>query len=87
MIFSAPLRNCSIFQVERLVIVTQRYHLYRAIYNAERMGLEACGIPSSPQAYTGQFGFDVREYLARVKDFLLGIFQPYPTYLGEAIPV
>ena len=85
--YESMYRARDIFQVERLLIVTQEYHLYRAIYNAERMGLKAYGVPSSLQPYTHQFRFDVREYLARVKDFIWGIVQPYPTYLGEAIPV
>ena len=85
--YESMYRARDIFQVERLVIVTQRYHLYRAIYNAERMGLEAYGVPSSLQRYTHQIHFDIREYLARVKDFIWGVFQPYPTYLGGSIPI
>ncbi|MCL2811318.1 MAG: YdcF family protein [Clostridia bacterium] len=85
--YESMYRARDIFQAESLLIVTQRYHLYRAIYNAERMGLEAYGVPSCLRPYTHQFQFDVREYLARVKDFIFGIVQPHPTYLGEAIPV
>ena len=80
-------RARDIFRVKKLVIVTQRYHLYRAIYNAERMGLEAYGVPSNLQRYGRQPYFSFREYLARVKDFIWGVFQPRPTYLGEAIPI
>ncbi len=85
--YESMYRARDIFQVKKVLIVTQHYHLYRAIYDAERMGLEAYGIPSDLQQYRRQAFFDLREYLARVKDFIWGIFQPQPTYLGEPIPV
>ncbi len=85
--YESMYRARDIFQVKKMVIVTQHYHLYRALYNADRMGIQAVGIPSDLHHYRRQTFFDAREYAARVKDFLWGIFQPYPTYLGEAIPV
>jgi len=85
--YESMYRARDIFRVEGLVIVTQRYHLYRAVYNAERMGLEAYGISSDLQRYANQRYFDFREYLARVKDFVWGVVQPPPTYLGEPIPI
>jgi len=53
-----------------VLIVTHRYHLYRSIYIARSMGLTAYGIPCDTVRYTGQFNRDVREILARDKDFL-----------------
>ena len=85
--YESMYRARDIFQVEELVIVTQGYHLYRAIYNAERMGLRAWGVSSDLRSYSGQRYFDLREYIARVKDFVWGIFQPLPTYLGEPVPI
>jgi len=85
--YESMYRARDIFQAEKMIIVTQHYHLYRAIYNAERMGLEVYGVPSDLRRYTRQWYFDLREYAARVKDFFFGIIQPYPTYLGEPIPV
>ena len=54
----------------RLLIVTQKYHLFRALYLAERMGIEADGYPSDPRAYRGQIFRDIREIGARVKDVI-----------------
>ncbi len=85
--YESMYRARDIFQVKKAVIVTQHFHLNRAIYNAQRMGIEAYGIPSDLHTHPRQLYFECREYLARVKDFFWGIFQPYPTYLGEAIPV
>ena len=59
----------------------------RALYIARQLGVEAWGVPSDPRAYSGQIARDLREILARDKDFLACLFQPKPTYLGEPIPV
>ena len=80
-------RAKEIFQAKRIIIVTQEYHLYRALYIADALGIEAYGVHSDYRNYAGQAGFDVREVLARNKDFLSCIFVPEPTYLGEVIPI
>ncbi len=80
-------RARDVFKAEKIIIVTQSYHLYRALYIAKRLGLEAYGAASDQARYYGQFTRDVREYIARVKDFVKCIFKPEPTFLGEAIPV
>ena len=80
-------RAKEIFGAERILIVTQEYHLYRALYVAEALGLEAWGVAADYRSYSGQFSRDVREVLARVKDFGMSIFKPEPTYLGETIPI
>ena len=85
--YESMYRASDIFEVKKVIVVTQHYHLYRALYNAERMGIEAYGVPSDVRHYARQRYFDVREYLARVKDFVWGIFQPAPTYLGAPIPI
>lgn len=85
--YESMYRARDIFKAESVVIVTQEYHLYRAIYNAESMGLDACGVPADLRGYAGQTTRELREILARCKDFIYCIFSPKPTYLGEAIPV
>lgn len=85
--YESVARAKEVFKAEKIIIVTQQYHLYRAVYLAERYGLEAYGVAADYRSYTGQFKRDVREVLARVKDWGTGIFKPEPTYLGEAIPI
>ena len=80
-------RAKEIFQVEKVLIVTQTYHLYRAMYIGEQLGLEVYGVAAEYREYSGQFARDVREVLARVKDFGMCIFKPDPVYLGEVIPI
>lgn len=85
--YESVYRAKEIFGVDKLVIVTQDYHLYRALYIAEKLGIEAYGVNSDYRIYWGQTHREVREILARCKDFAVTIFKPEPTWLGESIPV
>lgn len=60
--------------VERIIVVTQTYHLYRALYIAEKMGLDACGASADIRSYRSQMYREIREILARTKDFYKVIF-------------
>ena len=80
-------RAKEIFQAKKIIIVTQQYHLYRAVYIAQALGLEAYGVSCDYRSYVGQLGYDIREALARVKDFGTSLLKPEPTYLGEVIPI
>jgi len=80
-------RAGEIFGAKKLIIVTQAYHLPRALWIARRMGLEAVGVACDTARYRGQLYRDLREVLARDKDFFKCILMPEPTYLGEAIPL
>lgn len=85
--YESMYRAKEIFEAKKVIIVTQEYHLYRAIYNARKLGLDAYGISSDLRSYGGQEYRDFREILARNKDFVYTIIKPKPTYLGEKIPV
>ena len=63
------IRAKEVYGYENIVVVTQRYHLYRALYVAEKIGLDAKGVNSDPFTYRGQVLRDMREFAARVKDF------------------
>ena len=80
-------RAKAIFQAEKVIVVTQEYHLFRGMYNAEKLGLESYGVASDVYGYQDKFYRETREIIARCKDFLWCVFKPEPTYLGEAIPV
>ena len=73
--------------MESLVIVTQDYHLSRALYLAEALGLEAWGVAAEGEDRPGQLYRELREILARDKDFFWAIFQPEATILGEPEPL
>ncbi len=85
--YESLVRAKEIFQTDKLVVVTQKYHLHRALYIAKRFDMEAYGVDADLRPYAGQLMRDVREVAARVKDVLTCVFKPAPTYLGDAIPV
>lgn len=80
-------RAREIFEADNIIIVSQKYHLYRALYIAEKLGIKSVGVSADLDTYRGQTKRDLREILARDKDFFKCIFKPKPTYLGDKIPV
>ncbi len=85
--YDSVYRAKEIFNVKKMVIVTQKYHLYRSLYIAKCLEIEAYGVGSDPRKYAGQFFREIREILARNKDFLKCIIKPEPKFLGDTIPV
>jgi len=73
-----------IFGAKKIVIVTNTYHLYRALYIAKSFGIEAYGV-GVDDTYNGKEYREGREILARDKDFVKCIYKPEPTFLGESI--
>lgn len=80
-------RAKEIFDAEKIIVVTQEYHLYRALYIADKLNMDAYGVSSDYVTYSGQYIREIREILARNKDFVKTIFKPEPTFLGDVIPV
>lgn len=79
-------RARDVFEAEKIIIVTQKYHLSRAVYIARKLGLDAYGVPSDKHYYPKMKIYKMRESLARCKDYVLVNFlKPKPTYLGEVI--
>ena len=85
--YESMYRAKEIFDAKKVVIVTQKYHLYRALYAAKALGLEAYGASADPRLYAGQMFREIREILARDKDFIKCIIKPEPTFLGDTIEV
>ena len=74
-----------IFKAKKIIIVTQEYHLHRALYIAETLGIDAYGVASNPREYTNQSIREIREFLARTKDLFKSLLKLKSTYLGEEI--
>ena len=80
-------RADAVFGVESCIIVTQKYHLFRALYAAEQFGLRAVGVSADVREYSGAFYRETRETLARVQDFFECLFKPLPTCLGDPVDI
>lgn len=85
--YDSVYRAKAVFEADSIIIVTQKYHLYRALYIAEKLGVNAVGVAADLDDYSGQLKRDLREIAARDKDFFSCLFKPKPKYLGEKIPV
>lgn len=73
-------RAAKVYGYKKIIIVTQRYHLYRALYIAKQFGIEAYGVAADAREYKNQAYRDVREIAARSKDFAYCIFKPDPEF-------
>ena len=81
-------RAKAIFKVNTAVVVTNKYHLPRALYLANKLGIEAYGYVSDKRKYQGMRTYKNRERLAQIKDFIyVNILKIKPSFLGEEIPV
>lgn len=81
-------RAKEIFKVKSAIIVTNEYHLPRALYIARKLGIEAYGVKSDKRGYQLMDSYKKREALAKLKDFAyVNILKPEPKFLGESIPV
>ncbi len=75
-------RARNLYGAKKIVIITQRYHLHRALYIARSLGLEAEGASANRRLYGSKMiKYTIREWLARNKDFWYSILKPDPEHL------
>lgn len=81
-------RARAIFDVEQAVLVTQAFHLPRAIFTCQGLGIDAVGVAADRQAYARYAWYLVRETLARARAFVqVRITRPRPHFLGPKVPL
>lgn len=80
-------RAKEIFGLEKILVVTQKYHLYRAIYIAKSLGIETDGVDAEVKKYSGNLKREIREVLARDKDVVKCLLKPTSSIMGEAVAV
>lgn len=80
-------RASKVFGVTKAIVVTQAYHLPRALYLAHAFGIDAQGVVADRQHYLGILRYEARELLADTKAVIVVIFRVSPHFLGDAIDV
>ena len=86
--YSTMYRARDVFKVTDCLVVTQGFHLPRAVYIARTLGLDATGVVADLRPYPNEWRFALREWPARVKSFFqLHVTKPEPRYLGPVIPI
>ena len=83
--YDSAWRARHVFGAERIIVVTQTYHEFRALYNAQGVGMQARGVSSDLHTYLNQDYYDFREIFARVKDFGQVLVGAKATSVGEPI--
>ncbi len=80
-------RARGIFQVKSAIIATQNFHLPRALYIADRLGLQVQGVETR-LVYPWWYRSALRDRAAQVKAYIdVEIFRSKPRFLGEVIPI
>jgi SanA protein len=86
--YDSMYRARDVFAVQTAIIVTQSYHLSRAVYTARALGLDAVGVSADLRTYLHPLRNQAREILARLNAVIqLHITRPGPKYLGPEIPI
>lgn len=81
-------RARDIFGIRSAILVTQGYHLPRALFIGRRLGLNVVGVDAAKRAYGGQLGFDLREIVATEIAWVEAtVTHPRPKYLGKPEPL
>lgn len=73
-------RVSNVFNIKNIVVVTQKYHLYRSVYIADKLGMDVCGVETTDITYRGETYRRVREIIARCKDVFKCIIKPSAMY-------
>ncbi len=66
------------YGAQSLMVVTQAYHLYRALAIAQGLGVEAYGVAADKGMYDNQTMYSLREVFARDKDFFQALLKLPP---------
>lgn len=85
--YDSMFRLKSVFEAKKVIVVTQKYHLYRALYLGDKLDLDVVGVSADLRTYRGQAKREVREFLARIKDYFKGLILPDARYESKAIPI
>lgn len=85
--FSTMYRAKYIFGIKRALIITQEFHLPRALYLANALELEVLGCSADLHTYQDIKKMKQREILARVKAWIDTSFMATPKYMGSTYDI
>lgn len=85
--YDSVYRAKEIFRAKKIIIVTQDFHISRAVFIARALGLEAYGVACDTGRLRVDLRNEIRETAARSKYIVDAIFKPKPHFLGDEIPI
>jgi SanA protein len=80
-------RARDIFLVEEVVLVTQRFHLPRALFTCRGLGLPGVGVAADFRVYRGAYWYELRETAATLVALWDVVRQTPPPVLGDPLPL
>ena len=81
------IRSEAIFGQSEITIISQQFHNERAIYIAQKKGINAIGYNAQDIDDANELKVKLREYFARTKAYLDIIFSVQPRFYGEKIEI
>jgi vancomycin permeability regulator SanA len=74
-------RAKNIWNIDKALLISQGYHLSRAIFTCNRLGVESTGYSATTYPYAGETYYKVREILA-IHKAVLDVYILHPQYIG-----
>jgi len=76
-----------IFQLDSAILVSQSYHLPRALFICEALGVQATAVPADRRRYTRMLQYQIREGAATLVALWDVTRHRPPPVMGEALPL
>ena len=85
--YSTMYRAKHIFKIKKATLISQEYHLNRALYIGRNLGIKSAGYSANKGEYSGYNYVKFREYLSRFKSFFDVFRNREPKFLGNSIDI
>ncbi|MFK7113825.1 ElyC/SanA/YdcF family protein [Flavobacterium oreochromis] len=85
--YSTMSRAKTIFKINQAILISQKYHLNRAIFIGNKLGVKSVGYSADNGQYKGYNYARFREYFSRLKAFIDVLRNRKPKFLGTQIPI
>ncbi|MCR5134933.1 MAG: YdcF family protein [Clostridiales bacterium] len=85
--YDSMYRAQGIFGVQRAIVVTQGYHLPRALFIGKALDIDVCGAAADQETFSGQEARELREIVARDKDLIKSFIKPEARIMGDPLPI
>jgi SanA protein len=80
-------RAGTIFELDSVILVTQAYHLPRALFTCNKLGVKAVGVSADQRAYRAASWYEIRETIASTVALVDIIRGQQPAVLGPPMPI
>ncbi len=83
--YASMYRAANVFGAHSVMVVTQAYHLYRALMIGNMLGMSTIGVAADKGSYDNQAQYSLRDVVARDKDFFMALLRIPPEDVDQPI--